>query len=59
LRIGPAVVQGLMLTVLPTDAGVGDALIGEDFLEGRRVWMSFPTKQVFVSKLSHEIGKPQ
>ena len=59
LRIGPAVVQGLMLTVLPTDAGVGDALIGEDFLEGRRVWMSFPTKQVFVSKLSHEIGKQQ
>ena len=53
-RVGPAIVQGQMLTVLPTDAGVGDALIGEDFLEGRRVWMSFKTRQVFVSKLAHE-----
>lgn len=57
LRIGPATIQGLMLTVLPTDAGVGDALIGEDFLQGRRVWMSFPTRQVFVSKLAHEMGQ--
>ena len=53
-RVGPAVVKGIMLSVLPTDSGVGDALIGEDFLEGRRVWMSFPTRQVFVSTLSHE-----
>lgn len=58
LRVGPAVVQGLMLSVLPTDVGVGDALIGEDFLEGRRVWLSFPTRQVFVSRLAHEI-EPQ
>ena len=58
LRIGPAAIQGVMLSVLPTDAGVGDALIGEDFLEGRRVWLSFPTKQVFVSKLAHEIAPP-
>lgn len=55
LRIGPATIQGLMLTVLPIDVGVGDGLIGEDFLEGRRVWLSFPTRQVFVSKLAHEI----
>ncbi len=53
-RVGPALIQGLMLTVLPTDVGVGDALIGEDFLEGRRVWLSFKTRQVFVSKLAHE-----
>ena len=57
LRVGPATIQGLMLTVLPIDAGVSDGLIGEDFLEGRRVWLSFPTRQVFVSKLSHEIRK--
>ena len=56
LRVGPAMVQGLMLSVLPTDAGVGDALIGEDFLEGRRIWLSYPTRQVFVSKLAHEIA---
>jgi predicted aspartyl protease len=55
MRVGPAAIQGLMLSVLPTDAGVGDALIGQDFLAGRRVWLSFPTKQVFVSKLAHEM----
>ena len=56
LRIGPAAKTGLMLSVLSVDAGIGDALIGADFLEGRRVWLSFSTKQVFVSKLAHEIG---
>jgi predicted aspartyl protease len=56
LRVGPATIRGLMLSVLSTDAGVGDALIGADFLEGRRVWLSFPTRQVFVSKLAHEMG---
>jgi predicted aspartyl protease len=56
LRVGPASVQGLMLSVMPIDVGVGDALIGEDFLEGRRVWLSFPTRQIFVSKLTHGVG---
>ncbi len=56
LRVGPAVIPGLMLAVLPIDAGVGDALIGEDFLEGRRVWLSFPTRQMFVSTLAHDIA---
>jgi predicted aspartyl protease len=55
LRVGPADTKGLMLSVLPTDVAGGDALIGEDFLEGRRVWLSFPTRQVFVSKLAHEM----
>ncbi len=58
LRIGPAVRQGLMLTVMPTDVGVGDALIGQDFLRDRRVWMSFPTRRFFVSRLAHEITPP-
>ena len=49
LRVGPAVTKGLMLSVLPVEAGVGDALIGEDFLQNRRVWLSFPNRQVFVS----------
>ena len=56
LRVGPSVTKGLMLSVLPIDLGMVDALIGEDFLEGRRVWLSFPTRQVFVSKLAHEMG---
>jgi predicted aspartyl protease len=56
LRIGPAVVEQPNLSVLPTPAGFGDALVGEDFLAGRRVWLSFPTRQLFVSPLTHEVA---
>jgi hypothetical protein len=48
-RIGPVVEERPRMTVLPGDFGVGDALIGEEFLQGRRVWMSFRNRQVFVS----------
>lgn len=56
LRIGPAVEEQPALSVLPTPAGFGDALVGEDFLQGRRVWLSFPTRQLFVSPLNHEVA---
>jgi hypothetical protein len=59
LRIGPEVVRNVRLSVLPVDAGVGDALVGEDFLHGRRVWLSFPTRQVFVSPLVHDASLTQ
>jgi hypothetical protein len=49
LRIGPVAEESPAITVLPSDFGVGDALIGEEFLEGRRVWLSFRNRQVFVS----------
>ena len=49
LRIGPTVEPTPLVTVLPSEAGVGDALIGEQFLQGRRVWLSFRNRQVFVS----------
>ncbi len=42
------------LTVLDSEFGVGDALIGEQFLQGRRVWLSFRNRQVFVSRRSDE-----
>ena len=54
LRVGPVAQQNVVLPVLPTDVGIGDALIGQDFLRHRRVWMSFPTRQLFVSELAHE-----
>ena len=50
LRIGPMAQENPMITVLPSDFGVGDALIGEEFLQGRRIWMSFRNRQVFVSR---------
>jgi predicted aspartyl protease len=55
IRIGPATIDHPVLSVISRDAGIGDALVGEDFLQGRRVWMSFPTRQFFVSLLSHEM----
>jgi predicted aspartyl protease len=53
-RIGPAVYRNLRLPILPADVGVGDALVGQDFLRDRRIWISFPTRQMFVSRLAHE-----
>jgi hypothetical protein len=34
---------------LPVDAGVGDALVGEDFINGRRIWLSFANRTVFIA----------
>ncbi len=31
--------------------GMGDALVGADFLQGRRVWLSFATNRVFVTRI--------
>ena len=53
LRIGPIAFESPKMAVLPSDFGVGDALLGEPFLQGRRVWISFHNRQVFVSKRSN------
>jgi predicted aspartyl protease len=53
-RIGPVAEESPKITVLDADFGVGDALIGEEFLQGRRVWLSFKNRQVFVSPRSNE-----
>ena len=50
LQIGPAAAIDPILSVLPVDAGVGDALVGEDFIDGRRIWMSFASREVFVAR---------
>jgi hypothetical protein len=52
LRIGPVVEASPKITVLASDFGVGDALIGEEFLQGRRIWLSFRNRQAFVSRRS-------
>lgn len=52
LRIGPLAQNAPAIVVLPADFGVGDALVGEDFLQGRRVWASFRNRQIFLSRLS-------
>jgi hypothetical protein len=49
LRVGPALLQAPFLPVIPMTDGMGDALVGADFLQGRRVWLSFATHQMFVT----------
>jgi predicted aspartyl protease len=51
LRVGPAVVNGPLMPVVPMSVDMGDALIGGDFLRGRRVWLSFSTHRVLVTPL--------
>lgn len=50
LQIGPVAYQPSYMMVMPGDAGFGDALLGEQFLAGRRVWLSFKSRQVYVSQ---------
>jgi hypothetical protein len=50
LRIGPTVQTRPLIAVQLAEVGIGDALIGEPFLQGRRVWLSFRNRQVFVSR---------
>jgi len=49
LQIGPAAAPEPILSVLPTDVGAGDALVGEDFIDGRRIWLSFTSRSVFIA----------
>jgi predicted aspartyl protease len=49
LQIGPAAAPEPVLSVLQEDAGVGDALVGEDFINGRRIWLSFASREVFIA----------
>ncbi|MGH7041337.1 MAG: retropepsin-like aspartic protease, partial [Acetobacteraceae bacterium] len=49
LTVGPAHIRSPILAVAPQDNAMGDALLGGDFLHGRRVWLSFPTRRLFVS----------
>jgi hypothetical protein len=50
-RVGPAVMQRPALPVVPTVGGMGDGLVGADFLRGRRTWLSFATQRMFVTPL--------
>jgi predicted aspartyl protease len=50
-RVGHTEMQEPVLPVVPMSSGMGDALLGSDFLQGRRVWMSFSTHRVFVTPI--------
>jgi predicted aspartyl protease len=48
LAIGPFAVPAPRLAVVPNGFGLGDALVGLDFLQHRRVWISFAGRQVWI-----------
>ena len=50
-RVGSAVMRGPVLPVVPMSGGMGDGLVGADFLRGRRTWLSFSTHRIFVTPL--------
>lgn len=49
LTVGDLHIEHPHLAVVPRDSAMGDALLGGDFLRGRRVWLSFPSRELFVS----------
>ena len=51
LRVGPSVIDRPTLPVVAMSDGMGDALVGADFLQGRRVWLSFATNRAYVTPL--------
>jgi hypothetical protein len=51
-----AAVYAPSLPVVPMPEGMGDALVGADFLHGRRVWLSFATRHMFVTPLANGAG---
>ena len=51
LQVGSTVVHWPTLPVVEMSDGMGDALVGADFLQGRRIWLSFATSRVYVTPL--------
>jgi predicted aspartyl protease len=50
LRIGSIGIGSPRVPVLLENVGIGDMLIGEDVLQGHRVWLSFRPAEMFMSK---------
>lgn len=50
LRVGPAVTDAPVLLAAPIrPAPTADLILGADWLAGRRLWISFTTRQVFLA----------
>lgn len=52
-RVGSTEVRSPVLPVVPMGNEMGDALIGGDFWQDRRVWLSLSTRRVFVMPSAH------
>jgi predicted aspartyl protease len=51
LFIGGEQVADPRIDVVPS-AGLGDGLIGADFIRGRRLWLAFPSRRLFIATVS-------
>lgn len=49
-RVGPDQLNNVRLAVLPNIGGLGDGLVGADFIRGRRLWLAFPTHKLFLER---------
>ncbi len=52
-RVGAALMRSPLLPVVPMTSGMGDALVGADFMQGRRLWLSLSTRRVLITPLEH------
>ena len=50
LVVGPTLVPGPALAVLAMDGQSTDALLGADYLAGRKLWLSFASRRIFLGK---------
>jgi hypothetical protein len=50
LRVGPQIIDAPLIWVAPIRLSpIADMLLGADWLAGRRVWISYATRQIFVA----------
>jgi len=54
MRIGPDQIVDPRLAVIPQVGGLGDGLLGADFIRGRRIWLSFATGRLFIGHTGHD-----
>jgi hypothetical protein len=52
LQIGPTGVENAPLPVVTMPDGLGDGLAGADFMAGRRLWLSYASGTVFMTRLT-------
>jgi predicted aspartyl protease len=50
LRVGGELLIGRVMAVADIPDGAGDMLLGEDWLLGHRIWLSFASRRVYVAR---------
>jgi predicted aspartyl protease len=56
LQVGPEVINRPVLTVLP-HVDATEMLLGADFFQARRVWLSYATSRMFIRRTPHDAAR--